>query len=126
MIAIDTLSLYGQYQKFDLSTSGNFSIYSLIALTIGYLLGVILIPKFISQNKSLQMSAVMGLVFVTGALLTNGWVSIAFLVLLSFAHSFMWPAIWPLALDGLGNFTKISSALLIMGIVGGALLPHLY
>lgn len=126
VIAIDTLSLYGQYQKFDLSTSGNFSIYSLIALTIGYLLGVILIPKFISQNKSLQMSAVMGLVFVTGALLTNGWVSIAFLVLLSFAHSFMWPAIWPLALDGLGNFTKIASALLIMGIVGGALLPLLY
>jgi glucose/galactose transporter len=126
VIAIDALSLYGQYQSFDLSTSGNFSIYSLIGLTIGYLLGVMLIPKFLSQKKSLQMSAMMGLVFVIGALLTNGWVSIAFIVLLSFAHSFMWPAIWPLALNGLGNFTKIASALLIMGIVGGALLPLLY
>lgn len=126
VIAIDTLGLYGQFQKFDLSTSGKFSIYSLIALTIGYLLGVVLIPKFISQKKSLQMSAVMGLIFVIGALLTSGWVSIGFLVLLSFAHSFMWPAIWPLALDGVGGFTKIASALLIMGIVGGALLPLLY
>ena len=126
VIAIDTLGLYGQYQNFDLSTSGKFSIYSLIALTIGYLLGVILIPKFISQKSALQTSAMMGLVFVIGALLTNGWASIAFLVLLSFAHSFMWPSIWPLALDGLGNFTKIASALLIMGIVGGALLPLLY
>ncbi len=126
VIAIDTLGLYGQYQNFDLSTSGKFSIYSLIALTVGYLLGVILIPKFITQKSALQTSAMMGIVFVIGALLTNGWASIAFLVLLSFAHSFMWPAIWPLALDGLGNFTKIASALLIMGIVGGALLPLLY
>lgn len=126
VIAIDTLGLYGQYQNFDLSASGKFSIYSLIALTIGYLLGVVLIPKFVSQKKALQTSAVMGLIFVIGALLTNGWASIAFIVLLSFAHSFMWPAIWPLALDGLGHFTKIASALLIMGIVGGALLPLLY
>ena len=126
VIAIDTLGLYGQFQNFDLSTSGKFSIYSLIALMIGYLLGVVLIPKFISQKKALQTSAMMGLVFVIGAMLTNGWVSIGFLVLLSFAHSFMWPAIWPLALDGLGSFTKVASALLIMGIVGGALLPLLY
>jgi glucose/galactose transporter len=126
VVAIDTLGLYGQFQKFDLSTSGKFSIFSLIALTIGYLLGVVLIPKFISQKKALQMSAVMGLIFVIGAMMTNGWVSIAFLVLISFAHSFMWPSIWPLALDGLGNFTKVASALMIMGIVGGALLPLLY
>jgi fucose permease len=85
-----------------------------------------LIPKIISQKTSLMMSAILGLVFVIGALLTNGWVSISFIVLLSFAHSFMWPAIWPLALDSLGRFTKIASALLIMGIVGGALIPLLY
>jgi len=38
----------------------------------------------------------------------------------------MWPAIWPLALDGLGKFTKLGSALLIMMIAGGALLPLVY
>jgi MFS transporter, FHS family, L-fucose permease len=126
VIAIDAIGLYGQFQGFDLNVSSKFSIYSLIALTIGYFLGVMLIPKIISQKTSLMMSAILGLVFVIGALLTSGWVSISFIVLLSFAHSFMWPAIWPLALDSLGRFTKIASALLIMGIVGGALIPLLY
>jgi MFS transporter, FHS family, L-fucose permease len=126
VIAIDALTLYGQYQGFDLSTSSKFGIYSLIALTAGYFVGVITIPKIISQKTALAMSAILGLVFVTGAILTTGGTSIAFVVLLSFAHSFMWPAIWPLSLDSLGRFTKMASALLIMGIVGGALLPLLY
>jgi MFS transporter, FHS family, L-fucose permease len=126
VIAIDALTLYGQYQGFDLSTSSQFGIYSLIALTIGYFVGVITIPKIISQKTALVVSAILGLVFVTGALLTDGGTSIAFVILLSFAHSFMWPAIWPLSLDGLGRFTKLASALLIMGIVGGALLPLVY
>jgi MFS transporter, FHS family, L-fucose permease len=126
VLAIDALALYGQYQGFELDVSSKFGIYSLVALTIGYFLGVIAIPKFISQKTSLVMSALMGLVFVTGALLTDGTISIAFIVLLSFAHSFMWPAIWPLSLQSLGRFTKIGSALLIMGIVGGALLPLVY
>ncbi len=38
----------------------------------------------------------------------------------------MWPAIFPLAISGLGRFTKIGSALLIMGIAGGAVLSFIY
>lgn len=126
VVAIDTIVLYGNYQGFDLSTASNFGIYSLIALTIGYLLGIVLIPSVISQKNALALSASMGLLFVILALITQGWVSIGFMVLLSFAHAFMWPTIWPLTLDGLGRFTKIASALLIMGIVGGALIPLVY
>jgi glucose/galactose transporter len=126
VIAIDTIGLYGQYQGFDLSTAGKFSSYSLIALTIGYLLGIMLIPKSLSQRMALLISAALGLVFVLAALVTDGWVSIGFIVLLSFAHALMWPSIWPLALDKLGRFTKIGSALLIMGIVGGAIMPLVY
>lgn len=126
VIAIDTLALYGQYQGFDLAVASNFGIYSLIALTVGYFVGVILIPKVISQKTSLAISAALGLVFVIAALLTSGTTSIVFIILLSFAHSFMWPAIWPLAIHDLGRFTKLGSALLIMGIVGGALLPLVY
>jgi fucose permease len=33
---------------------------------------------------------------------------------------------WPLALAGLGKYTKTASAMLIMAIVGGALLPLVY
>jgi MFS transporter, FHS family, L-fucose permease len=126
VIAIDAIGLYGEYHHFDLSVASKFGIYSLIALTIGYFLGVILIPKFISQKTSLTMSAILGLIFVIAAIITEGWISIGFVVLLSFAHSFMWPAIWPLSLHSLGRFTKTGSALLIMGIVGGAIIPLVY
>lgn len=126
VIAIDTIGLYGQFQGFDLNTAGKFSIYSLIALTVGYIIGIILIPKYVSQRTALMACASLGFIFALGGLFTDGWLSIAFIVMLSFAHALMWPSIWPLALDGLGRFTKVASALLVMGIVGGALLPLVY
>lgn len=126
VIAIDTIGLYGQYQGFDLDTAGMFGIYSLIALSFGYVLGIIVIPKYLSQRSALVISAVLGLIFAAGAMLTNGWVSIGFMVLLSFANSLMWPSIWPLAISDLGKFTKIGSALMIMGIVGGGILTVAY
>ncbi len=126
VIAIDTIGLYGEYQGFDLSVAGKFSIYSLIGLTIGYLLGIVLIPKYLSQRMALVVCGALGLAFAVAALMTSGWVSIGFIVLLSFAHALMWPSIWPLALDGLGRFTKMGSAFLVMGIVGGALFPLAY
>jgi FHS family L-fucose permease-like MFS transporter len=88
VIAIDTIGLYGEYQGFDLNTASKFGIYSLIALTAGYLLQIAIIPKYLSQRASLMLSAVMGFVFVIAAILTSGWVSIGFVVLLSFANSF--------------------------------------
>jgi glucose/galactose transporter len=126
VIAIDTIGLYGEYQGFDLNTASKFGIYSLIALTVGYLLQIAIIPKYLSQGVALALSAVMGFVFIILAMITSGWISIGFIVLLSFANSFMWPSIWPLALNNLGQFTKLGSALLIMGVVGGALLPLVY
>ncbi|HET6769162.1 MAG TPA: sugar MFS transporter [Chitinophagaceae bacterium] len=126
VIAIDTLSLYGQYQGFDLNTAGKFAIYSLIALTAGYLLGIILIPKYLSQRIALIICATLGFIFTILALVATGWVSIAFIILLSFANALMWPSIWPLAINKLGRFTKSGSALLIMGIAGGSLLPLVY
>jgi len=126
VVAIDTIGLYGQYQGFDLETASQFGIYSLIALVIGYVLGIIAIPKYISQRTALAVSAILGVIFVIGAILTDGWISIGFMVLLSFANTLMWPSIWPLAISNLGKFTKIGSALLIMGIVGGGLIPLVY
>jgi FHS family L-fucose permease-like MFS transporter len=126
VIAIDTIGLYGQFMGFDLNTASKFGIYSLIALTVGYLLGIIVIPKYLKQRNALITSAMLGFVFSIAAIITQGIVSIGFVVLLSFAHSLMWPSIWPLAIDRLGKFTKVGSALMIMGICGGALLPLAY
>jgi len=126
VIAIDTIGLYGQYMGFDLNVASKFGIYSLTALTIGYLIAIVVIPKYLKQRNALVISASMGFVFAIAALLTTGTASIAFIVLLSFAHAMMWPSIWPLAIDKLGSFTKTGSALLIMGICGGALIPLVY
>jgi MFS transporter, FHS family, L-fucose permease len=126
VIAIDAIGLYGQYLGFDLATASKFGIYSLIALVVGYVIGIAVMPKYLSQKNALVLCAILGIVFTLGTLFTSGSTSIAFVVLLSFAHALMWPCIWPLAIEGLGKFTKTGSALLIMGIVGGATLPLAY
>lgn len=126
VIAIDTIGLYGQYLGFDLNTASKFGIYSLLALVAGYLIGVAVMPKYLSQKNALALCAALGFIFTILALVTTGAVSIAFIVLLSFAHALMWPCIWPLAIDKLGKFTKTASALLIMGIAGGAIIPLAY
>jgi MFS transporter, FHS family, L-fucose permease len=126
VIAIDTIGLYGQHLGFDLNTASKFGIYCLIALVVGYLIGIAVMPKYLSQRNALLTCAALGFAFTVGALFTTGATSIGFVVLLSFAHALMWPCIWPLAIDKLGKFTKTGSALLIMGIAGGALLPLVY
>ena len=126
VIAIDTIGLYGQFMGFDLNVASKFGIYSLIALTFGYLLGIVVIPKYLKQRNALIICAILGFLFSVAALLTHGTASIIFIILLSFAHALMWPSIWPLAIDRLGRFTKTGSALLIMGICGGAILPLVY
>jgi fucose permease len=68
----------------------------------------------------------LGVLLSLAAIFTSGYVSVACIALLGLANAIMWPAIWPLALEGLGKFTKLGSAMLIMAIAGGALLPLLY
>jgi fucose permease len=103
-----------------------FTAFTLVAMLVGYIVGIIAIPRWLSQSTALRICAILGLVFGAGILFTTGYTAILFIALLGLANSLMWPAIWPLALDGLGKFTKIASALLVMGIAGGALLPLLY
>jgi fucose permease len=124
--AIDTLPLYGQTIGLPALKANLFPIYSLIALTVGYLVGIVAIPKYISQKQALTICGVLGIIFTAGALFTDDLISMDFLVALSFAHALMWPCIWPLSMEGLGKFTKTGSSLLIMGIAGGALIPLLY
>jgi len=92
----------------------------------GYVVGIFTIPKVISQQTGLKCSALLGIIFTICVFITSGYVSITFIALLGLANALMWPAIFPLAIAGLGRFTKIGSALLIMGIAGGALIPLLY
>ena len=80
----------------------------------------------VTQSKALAMTALLG-VLVTGLALTSiGIESIVFIASLGIANALVWPAIWPLAIHGLGKFTKTGSAILVMCIAGGAVLPLLY
>jgi FHS family L-fucose permease-like MFS transporter len=126
VIAGDTIINYGSSQGIPLSSAKFFTSCTLSLMLAGYAIGIIVIPKYISQVKVLKLSAVMGLIFVSMALLTSGYVSVACIALLGLANSLVWPSIWPLAINGLGRFTKIGSSLLIVAIGGGALLPLLY
>lgn len=126
VIAIDSLNLFGAELGYDISVTRFFGPASLVALTIGYLLSILLVPKKIDQRHALIYQTILAIILTIVALFTNGLTSVICIILLSFAHAIMWPAIWPLSLDKLGKHTKFASALLIMAIAGGAIIPLIY
>lgn len=126
VMAGDTIISYGASQGIALSTAKFFTTCTLIAMLLGYIVGIICIPKYFSQEKALRYSAILGIAFSLAAVFTHGYVSVLFIALLGLANSLMWPALWPMAIADLGRFTKIGSSLLIMAIAGGALIPPLY
>ena len=126
VITGDLIISYGQAIGFSNDEAKNFTTYTLVGLLVGYLLSIIAIPRFISQQKALLYGMVLALILTVGALLTDGFASVLCIALMGFAISPVWPAVWPLALNRLGPFTKLGSALLIMGISGGALLPMIH
>lgn len=126
VIAGDTIISYGASQGIALSTATYFTTLTLVGMIVGYLIGIVCIPKYFSQETAMKVFAMMGVAFTLGAIFTEGYVSVMFIALLGLANSLVWPAIWPLALSGLGRFTKIGSSLLVMGIAGGAILPLVY
>ncbi|WP_392348861.1 sugar MFS transporter [uncultured Polaribacter sp.] len=126
VIAGDTIIAYGIALGFTGEEAKYFTTYTLLAMVATYALGVFLIPKYLKQKTALIASALLGIIFSFCILNTTGFVSILFVAALGIANALVWPAIWPLTLEGLGKFTKTGSALLIMAISGGAIIPLLY
>lgn len=126
VIAGDSIINYGVAHHVPLSQARFFASGTLVCMVIGYFAGIAFIPKYISQQKALVYSAVLGTILTVLALFMPKYASITCIALLGLANSLMWPAIWPLALSGLGRFTKIGSSLLVMGIAGAAVFPPLY
>lgn len=126
VIAGDTIIAYGISLGFTGEEAKFFTTYTLMAMVVTYALGVFLIPKFISQRTALITSAFLGIIFSISILNTTGFTTIMFVAALGIANALVWPAVWPLTLEGLGKFTKTASALLIMAISGGAIIPPLY
>ena len=126
VIAGDSIIAYGIALGISASTAKFFTTFTLMAMVATYALGVVLIPKFISQQKALQISALLGIVFSILIVMTDGFTSVLFVAALGIANALVWPSVWPLTLEGLGRHTKTASALLIMAIAGGAIIPPLY
>lgn len=126
VIAGDTIIRYGQSLDIPMATAKNFTSYTMISMLVGYVAGIILIPRYVSQHKALQASAILGLVFTLAAIFTNGFVSVFFIAILGLANALVWPAVWPLAIEGLGKHIKTGSALMVMAISGGAILPLIW
>ncbi len=122
----DSVISYGSSIGIPLATAKFFTTCTFTGMLVGYIVGIICIPKYFSQGNALKVSAILGVIFSLAAIFTHGYTSVFFIALLGLANALMWPAIWPLAINGLGKFTKIGSSLLIMGIAGGALIPYLY
>ena len=126
VIAGDTIIAYGISLGFTAAKAKFFTTLTLLAMVSTYALGVVLIPKYLKQKTALQISAVLGIIFSSCILMTTGFTSVLFVAALGIANALVWPAVWPLTLEGLGKHTKTASALLIMAISGGAIIPPLY
>lgn len=147
VIAGDTIIRYGQSLGISMDSAKYFTSLTMVFMIVGYLIGIALIPKYLKQGNALKICAILGVIFSLGAILTPVEkvftmpfidlltlkplelvlpVTVLFVALMGFANSLVWPAMWPLALNSLGKFTKTGSAMLIMAIAGGALIPLLY
>ena len=125
-MAGDTIIKYGLSLGISAEDAKFFTSFTLMAMVSTYALGIILIPKYLKQDTALKISAVLGIVFTVCIIFTTGYISVLFVAALGIANALVWPAVWPLTLKGLGKFTKTASALLIMAISGGAIIPPLY
>lgn len=126
VLAGDTIINYGKFIGVPLAQASFFTGMTMISMVVGYIIGIIIIPKWISQETALKVCASLGILFTFGIVLTTGMTSLYFVALLGLANSLIWPAIWPLALKGVGKFTSAASGILVMGIAGGAVIPPLY
>lgn len=126
VMAGDLISIYGKNLGFSTDQSRYFTTFGLIGLLVGYGMNIVLIPKYVKQETWLLVSALLGIALTITSYFVSGEQAVACLAALGFSNAVMWPAIFPLGIKNLGRFTNLGSALLVMGIVGGAIIPPFY
>ena len=125
-ITISTIISYAQSLGMDLDAAKLFPSYTLGCILVGYLIGIITIPKYLSQQTALLICTITGLVLSILVLAFPPRASIWFLVLLGIPNSLIYAGIWPLAIKGLGRWTNLGSSLLVMALCGNAIMSLLY
>lgn len=123
-VALSTLVDYADY--LGLANAQQYAWISSIGMVVGYICGIILIPRYLSQARALLICSVVAIIGSLAVVLLPGGMSIWALGLIALGCSLMWPALWPLAMADLGKFTKAGSSLLTMAIAGGAVVPTIF
>lgn len=126
VIPIDGIIIYSRALGIPLSEARHFAEYTLYAMLAGYLAQTLLIPKYLSQQNALALCGVVGVALCIGAFFTTGMASVVCIILMGFAAAWLWGTIWGLAIRGLGKYTKVGSALLLMSVIGGGVFPLLF
>ncbi len=126
VMAGDLITIYGKNLGFSDDQSKFFTTFGLVGLLLGYVVSIFLIPKYVKQETWLVVSTVMGLILTVASVFVSDSLAVGCLAALGFANAVLWPAIFPLGIRDLGKFTNVGSALMIMGIVGGAIIPPFY
>lgn len=135
VVAIDTIISYAGSMGVGLLDAKFFPSYTLGATILGYMMGILLIPRFISQKNALIVCTLLGLALSFGVIFVqtnisflghNASLSIWFLASLGLPNSLIYAGIWPHAIRNLGRFTKIGSSMLVMALCGNAILPLVY
>ena len=128
-VGVETVSLgtlVDYANSLGLPGAANYAWIAPIGIVIGYICGIIFIPKYISQAAALKVCSILAVIGSLLVVLTPQEISIYFISFMALGCSLMWPALWPLAMADLGKFTKAGSSLLIMAMFGGAVIPTLY
>ncbi len=135
VVAIDTIINYAEVFGLDMIDAKFFPSYTLTMTIIGYIMGIILIPKYVSQKNALIFCTSLGLLLSFGVVFADWQVtlfgqtanaSIYFLASIGLPNALIYAGIWPLSIHNLGRFTNTGSSLLIMGLSGNAILPLIY
>lgn len=126
VIPIDGVIVYSRSLGIPLDTARHFAEYTLYCMTLGYLASILLIPRYLSQQKALSLCAITGVILTVAVFLTNGITSAVLMILMGFISAWFWGTIWGLAIHNLGKYTKFGSALMLMAILGGGFFPLIF
>ncbi len=143
VIAADTIGLLGK--AFNVSNFSSLTSYTMSFMVLGYMVAITAIPRWISQEKALFFTSILGAIITLAIVNASGqsysiwnryflWTQapavpnvVVLVAMLGFANAIIWPAIWPMSLKGLSRKTMTTgSAMLIMSFSGGAVLPMIY
>lgn len=124
--ALSVNTIIGFAETLQIGNTSFFPSMTLGCTLIGYFLGVILIPKYLSQRTMLKIVTCLGLLLSVLVITLPARYAVFALVLLGIPNSVVYAGIWPLAIHDLGKWTNLGSAILVMALCGSAIFPLIY